>query len=70
LGKSVKEKFLKEKTGIIANDQKDYVKKLKELMDNPKKLQELANNAKEFSKEFQPENITEEWIKLFNELDK
>ena len=69
-GESVKEEILDGKTGIIANDQKDYVKKLKELMDNPKKLQELANNAKEFSKEFQPENITEEWIKLFNELDK
>ena len=69
-GESVKEEILDGKTGIIANDQKDYVKKLKGLMDNPKKLQELANNAKEFSKEFQPENITEEWIKLFNELDK
>lgn len=69
-GESVKEEILDGKTGIIANDQKDYIKKLKNLMDNPKKLQELADNAKEFSKEFQPENITEEWIKLFNELDK
>lgn len=68
-GESVKEEILDGKTGTIANDQKDYVKKLKGLMDNPKKLQELANNAKEFSKEFQPENITEEWIKLFNKLN-
>ena len=69
-GESVNEEIIDGKTGIIANDQKDYIKKLKELMDNPKKLQELAINAKEFSKEFQPENITEEWIKLFNSLYK
>jgi len=67
-GESVKEEIIDGKTGIIANDEKDYVEKLKKLMDNPKKLQELSTNAKQFSKEFHPENITDEWIKLFNQL--
>ena len=39
-------------------------------MNEPNYLEELSLNAKEFSKEFQVENIIEEWIKLFNENDK
>lgn len=69
-GESVEEEIIDNKTGIIAKDIEDYKNKLKELMHNSEKLKELSLNAKEFSKNFQIEQIIEEWIKLFKELDK
>ena len=39
-------------------------------MDNCELLEELSNNAKKYSKEFQIENIINNWIDLFKELDK
>jgi glycosyltransferase involved in cell wall biosynthesis len=67
-GESTSEQILNGKTGIIALDRDDYVKKLKELMDNYDKLEELSNNAKKFSKDFQIEKIISKWIKLFEEI--
>ena len=69
-GEPVKEEIIDGKTGIIAKDKKDYINKLKKIMDDPKELEELSKNAKDFSKEFQIENIVNVWIKLFNEMDK
>lgn len=69
-GESVKEEIVDGKTGVIAKDKQDYINKLKYLMDNPKDLVELSTNVKEFSKEFQIENIINDWIKLFDEMDK
>lgn len=68
-GESVEEEILDNKTGIIAKDINDYQEKLIELMDNSEKLTELSNNAKEFSKNFQIENIINNWIKLFGVID-
>lgn len=69
-GESVKEEIIDGKTGIIANDKEDYKIKLKDLMDNPDKLEKLSINAKEFSSNFQIEEIINKWIELFNKLDK
>lgn len=69
-GESVKEEIIDMKTGIIAKDKKDYINKLKKIMDDQQLLEELSINAKTFSKEFQIKNIINEWIKLFNEIDK
>jgi len=69
-GESTEEEIINGKTGIIAKDKKDYINKLKELMDNPNKLKELSTNAKEFSNNFQIEQIIKKWIQLFNELNK
>ena len=68
-GESVEEEILDNKTGIIAKDINDYQEKLIELMDNSEKLTELSNNAKEFSKNFEIENIINNWIKLFGVID-
>lgn len=69
-GESCEEQIINERTGIIANNKEEYIKKLKELMDNCELLEELSNNAKKYSKEFQIENIINNWIDLFKELDK
>lgn len=69
-GESVNEEIIDEKTGIIATSKEDYIDKLKKLMLDEEKLKFLSKNAKEFSKKFHIENITDEWIKLFNEFDK
>ena len=58
------------KTGYIAKDNKDYVNKLKKLMDNPKLLEEMSHNSKEFNKRFQIEEIVKDWEKLFNSVNK
>lgn len=68
-GESVFEEILNNKTGIIAKDKSDYITKLKELMLNNEKLSKMSYSAKEFSNSFQIENIVNEWIKLFEEID-
>lgn len=69
-GESVVEEILNEKTGIIAVDRKEYIFKLKELMVDKNKLKEFSLNCKEFSENFHIEKIIEDWIELFNEIDK
>lgn len=64
------EEIIKPSTGIVVKNKSEYIKKLKELMDNQEKIKEMAKNAKEHAKQFQIENIIKEWIKLFNEIDK
>lgn len=69
-GESSTEEIINNKTGIIAKDKNDYIKKLKELMKNEKQLKELSNNCKKFNKQFQVELIINKWIDLFKEIDK
>lgn len=68
-GESSEEQIINEKTGIIVENIEQYKQKLKELIDNESKLKELSKNAKEYSNNFQIENIINNWIKLFNEID-
>ena len=68
-GESVDEEIINNKTGIIALDREDYIKRLKELMENNDSLIRLSKNCKEFSKKFQIENIVDDWIKLFDDID-
>ena len=69
-GESVHEQIINGKTGIIANNKEEYAEKLKEIMDNSKLLEKLSKNVKEFSNEFQIEEIINKWITVFKELDK
>ena len=69
-GESTEEQILNNKTGIIAKDIDDYKKQLKLLMDDSQRLEELSTNAKEFSNNFQIEQIINKWIELFKELEK
>lgn len=69
-GESVTEEIIDNKTGIIATNKEDYIKKIKELMLDNKKLISLSKNAKEFSKQFHINNIINKWIELFEEFDK
>ena len=66
----VNEEIINNKTGIIALDREDYIKRLKELMENNDSLIRLSKNCKEFSKKFQIENIVDDWIKLFDDIDR
>ncbi len=70
-GESIDEEIINNKTGIIVeqNDILSYKEKLKELMLDNDKLKELSNNSKEFSKNFQVENIIKDWLDLFKSLD-
>ena len=69
-GESVHEEIINGKTGIIAENKEEYIEKLKELMSNNQKLAELSTNCKEFNQNFQIETIINEWLNLFNEIDK
>ena len=39
-------------------------------MENNDSLISLSKNCKEFSKKFQIENIVDDWIKLFDDIDR
>lgn len=68
-GEPTEEVVINKKTGIIAKNKEDYIKKLKEMMDNIEQRKEFAINGKEFVQKFQIDNIIKEWIKLFDEID-
>ena len=65
-GESTKEEIIDGKTGFIAKDNKDYLNKLKLLMDDTKLLQEIGKNAKKYNDNFRIENIVKDWERLFN----
>ena len=67
---SVYEQIKDNSTGLIADNKKEFINKLKELMINSEKLEKMSNQCKEFSKEFQIEELIKNWIKLFKEIDK
>lgn len=71
-GESVFEEIIDDKTGYIVkqNDIEEYKNKLNYLMNNPKKLEEMSKNNKEFSKQFVVDNVINDWIQLFNKIDK
>ncbi len=63
-GESTDEEILDGKTGFIAKDSDDYIKKLKELMDNSNLLEELSINAKKYNENFRIGKIIEDWKKI------
>ena len=71
-GESVSEEIIQNSTGIYIdqNDINSYKSELKELMKDKKKLETMSINCKNFSNNFQVKKITEEWIKLFDVVDK
>ena len=64
-GESTEEEILDGKTGFIAKDRKDYINKLKKMMDDTKLLKEFSKNSKEYNNNFKIKNIVKEWEKLF-----
>ena len=71
-GESAPEEIINDKTGyIIYNDNKEeYIEKLSFLMNNSQKLQELANNSKKFGQKFTIDKIIQNWLKLFDRIDR
>ena len=71
-GESIYEEIIDEETGyIIENDNIDeYIEKLHILMNNYKKIEEMSKNNKEFANKFYVENIINDWIILFDKIDK
>ena len=64
-GESTREEVLDGKTGFIAKDNKDYIKKLETLMDDNKLLEEMSKNCKKYNDNFKIENIIKDWEKIF-----
>ena len=60
-GESVSEEIINEKTGFIASDEDDYIKKLELLMSDEKLLKKMSKDVKEFNKNFQIDNIIKVW---------
>ena len=69
-GESVFEEIIDNETGYIASDTDDFVNKLKYLMDDSDKLRNMSNECKKFSKNFHVESVINEWMVLFDEIDK
>ncbi len=54
---------------IEEDNKKEYINKLIYLMKNPQKLEKMSFECKEFSKNFLPSQIVNDWIELFNMID-
>ena len=70
-GESVFEEINDGINGYIIKDdnKKEYMNKLIYLMKNPQKLEKMSFECKEFSKNFLPSQIVNDWIELFNMID-
>ncbi len=64
-GESVNESIMDKKTGYICKNREEYIKRLKELMDNKELLLELSKNCREYNRRFHIENIIPKWEELF-----
>ena len=64
-GESVEEEVLDGKTGFIAKNRDDYLRLLKNLMDNPKMLKKISLNCKKYNEKYRIDNIIEDWKKIF-----
>ncbi len=71
-GESTYEVVLDNKTGYIIpfNDKKKYIEKLKDMMRNLENLKELSKQSKEYATKFSTEEVCQQWIKAFDEIDK
>lgn len=69
-GESASEEVLDGKTGYVVNDKKDYIIKLKTIMDNSKLLQEMGKNAKKYNDNFKIRNIVKDWELLFKDEER
>ncbi len=64
-GESTEEEVLDGKTGFIAKDRDDYIKKLKQMMDNQELLNKLSIDCKKYNDNFKIKKIVKDWEKLF-----
>ena len=56
-------------TGIIVNNEEEYIKALEKLYHNPELRHKLSKNTKEYAiKEFSLENMKHKWNELFEEI--
>lgn len=71
-GESVFEEIIDNETGYIVkqNDVEDYKYKLNYLMNDIEKLEKMSINNKKFAKRFVVDNVINDWIVLFNKIDK
>lgn len=65
-GESANEEVIDGKTGYVAENRSDYIKKLKHMMDDSKLLQEMGKQAKIYNDNFKIKNIVKDWERLFN----
>ena len=64
-GESTSEQVLDGKTGFFAKDKKDYIEKLKLMMDDKELLEKLSIGAKKYNDNFKIKNIVKDWLKIF-----
>ena len=64
-GESTEEQVIDGKTGFIAKDVEDYIKKLKLMMDDSKLLDKMSIECKKYNENFKIKNIVKDWLKIF-----
>lgn len=71
-GEGIAEQIVDGYNGFVVpmDDVELYKKKLKELLSNPKTLKKMSDNAKEFSYQFRTDSVINNWINLFDKIDK
>lgn len=71
-GETANETILDNKTGFLVkqNDIESFVQKLEELMTDNDKLMQMSTQAKQYSKQFHKQKIVNEWLHLFEKIDK
>ena len=70
-GESCREQILDNETGNIIDlyDENKFIEKLTYLMNNPEILKRYSKNSKEYANNFNVQNIANQWIKLFKQVD-
>ncbi len=72
-GESVNEEIENDKFGYViydVNNKDEYIEKLNNLMNDSKKLENFSVECKQFAKKFLVGNVIQDWIDLFDEIDK
>lgn len=71
-GESCSEQVINNETGYVVDfdHEKEFIDKLELLMNNPKKLDDMSKKAKQFAEKFHIENVVNNWISLFEIIEK
>ena len=68
-GESVYETIIDRETGFICKDKEEFIKRVKELMDDNKLLKEFSDYNVAFASKFKPDIVVKKWIKMFQVID-
>ena len=64
-GETIEEIIINNKTGIVCENENDYIEKLGELMQNNKLRRKLSDGAYNYHKKFDLDVVMPKWLAIF-----